>query len=190
MQQRSKRSGRAPPCRRRLTTAPAVRWSLANTGTHVGRLWGPTGALLASVTFTGETASGWQQANFSTPVAITANTVYVASYGLTIGHFSANWSYFTIAGFNNGSLHALQTPNGVYGTLGTRPVYTHQAANYWVDVVFKSTSSTAPAITSQPTGRTVAVGQIASFSVAASGTAPLSYQWQKNGAAISGATSS
>jgi len=164
--------------------------SLANTGTHVGRLWGPTGALLASVTFTGETASGWQQANFSTPVAITANTVYTASYGLTIGHFSANWSYFATAGYNNTPLHALQTPNGVYGTLGTRPVYTHQAANYWVDVVFRATSSTAPAISSQPASKTVTVGQTASFSVTATGTAPLSYQWQRNGAAISGAISS
>ena len=164
--------------------------SSANTGTHVGRLWGPKGALLASVTFTGETASGWQQANFSTPVAITANTVYVASYGLTIGHFSANWGYFTSAGYNNAPLHALQTPNGVYGTLGTHPVATHQAANYWVDVVFEATSSTAPSISSQPASKTVTLGQTASFSVTATGTTPLSYQWQKNGAAISGATSS
>jgi hypothetical protein len=164
--------------------------SSANTGTHVGRLWGPTGALLASVTFTGETASGWQQANFSTPVAITANKVYVASYGLTIGHFSANWSYFTSAGYNNAPLHAVQTPNGVYGTLGTHPVSTHQASNYWVDVVFKATSSTAPSISSQPASKTVTLGQAASFSVTATGTTPLSYQWQKNGAAISGATSS
>src|SRR4029077_76378 len=43
---------------------------------------------------------------------------------------------------------------------------------------------------SQPASKTVAVGQTASFSVTAKGTAPLSYQWQKNGAAISGATSS
>ena len=164
--------------------------SAANTGVHVGRLWGPTGALLASVTFTGETASGWQQANFSTPVAITANTVYVASYGLPIGHFSANWNYFATVGFNHAPLHALQAPNGVYGTLGTHPVSTHQAANYWVDVVFNGTSSTAPSITSQPTSKTVVMGQTASFSVTASGTAPLSYQWMKNGAAISGATSS
>jgi Domain of unknown function (DUF4082)/Domain of unknown function (DUF4091)/Abnormal spindle-like microcephaly-assoc'd, ASPM-SPD-2-Hydin/Immunoglobulin I-set domain len=162
----------------------------ANTGVHVGRLWGPTGALLASVTFTGETASGWQQANFSTPVAITANTVYVASYGLTIGHFSANWGYFTTAGYNSAPLHALQLPNGVYGTLGTHPVATHQAANYWVDVVFKVGSSTAPSITSQPTSKTVVAGQTASFSVTAAGTAPLSYQWMRNGAAISGAISS
>ena len=164
--------------------------SAANTGVHVGRLWSHTGALLAAVTFTGESASGWQQANFSSPVAITANTVYVASYGLTIGHFSANWNYFATSGFNNAPLHALQSPDGVYGNLGAYPVYTHQAANYWVDVVFRNSSATAPAITSQPTGSTVAVGQTASFSVAASGSAPLSYQWQKNGAAISGATSS
>jgi len=156
----------------------------------VGRLWSHTGALLASVTFTGETASGWQQANFSTPVAITANTVYVASYGLTIGHFSANWNYFATSGFNNAPLHALRTPDGVYGTLGTYPANTHQAANYWVDVVFKATSSTAPSISSQPASKTVAVGQTASFSVTAKGTAPLSYQWQKNGATIGGATSS
>jgi hypothetical protein len=164
--------------------------SSANTGVHVGRLWSHTGALLASVTFTGETASGWQQANFSYPVAITANTVYVASYGLTIGHFSADWNYFVTTGFNNTPLHALQSPNGVYGTPGAYPVNTHQAANYWVDVVFKVTSSTAPSISSQPASTTVAVGQTASFSVTATGTATLSYQWQKNGAAISGATSS
>ena len=36
-----------------------------NTGAHVGALWSNTGANLASVTFAGETASGWQQANFS-----------------------------------------------------------------------------------------------------------------------------
>jgi hypothetical protein len=49
---------------------------------------------------------------------------------------------------------------------------------------------TAPAITSQPTSQTVPAGQMATFSVAATGTAPLAYQWSKNGTAISGATSS
>jgi hypothetical protein len=48
----------------------------------------------------------------------------------------------------------------------------------------------APSITSQPASQTITAGQTATFSVTASGTAPLSYQWQKNGAAISGATSS
>ncbi|HYF49783.1 MAG TPA: PKD domain-containing protein [Planctomycetota bacterium] len=47
----------------------------------------------------------------------------------------------------------------------------------------------APSITTHPANRTVTVGQAATFSVTASGTAPLAYQWQKNGANISGANS-
>ena len=48
--------------------------------------------------------------------------------------------------------------------------------------------SAAPAITTQPTSRTVPVGASTTFSVAASGTAPLGYQWRRNGANIAGAT--
>src|SRR4029079_2964794 len=51
-----------------------------NTGTHVGNLWTTAGANLGTVTFTGETTTGWQQANFAAPVAISANTTYVVSY--------------------------------------------------------------------------------------------------------------
>src|SRR5262245_60008126 len=51
-----------------------------NTGTHVGHLWTGGGTLLASATFTGETATGWQQVSFASPVSISANTTYVASY--------------------------------------------------------------------------------------------------------------
>src|SRR5262249_16754246 len=47
----------------------------------------------------------------------------------------------------------------------------------------------APSIATQPASTTVTAGQTASFSVSANGTAPLSYQWQKNGANISGAPS-
>jgi hypothetical protein len=47
-----------------------------------------------------------------------------------------------------------------------------------------------PAISSQPRNVSVAPGQPASFSVTATGSAPLSYQWQRNGANISGATNS
>jgi PQQ enzyme repeat len=48
---------------------------------------------------------------------------------------------------------------------------------------------TGPSVTSQPQDQTVTVGSSAAFSVVASGTAPLLYQWQKNGANISGANS-
>ena len=63
-------------------TVTGVRFykSLTNTGTHVGNLRSSTGQLLASVTFANEPASGWQQANSSTPAAISANMTYVISY--------------------------------------------------------------------------------------------------------------
>jgi hypothetical protein len=47
----------------------------------------------------------------------------------------------------------------------------------------------APTITTQPANQTVTAGQTASFSVAAAGTTPLTYQWQKNGMDIPSATS-
>jgi len=50
--------------------------------------------------------------------------------------------------------------------------------------------ATAPSITTQPGSQSVTAGQTATFSVAATGTAPLSYQWKKNGLAVSGASSS
>ncbi len=45
-----------------------------NTGTHIGSLWTASGTLLASGTFSNESASGWVELDFSSPVAITANT--------------------------------------------------------------------------------------------------------------------
>src|SRR5207249_954450 len=53
-----------------------------------------------------------------------------------------------------------------------------------------SAAPLAPTITTQPVNQTVTAGQTTMFTVVASGTAPLSYQWQKNGANIAGATSS
>lgn len=50
-------------------------------------------------------------------------------------------------------------------------------------------TSGAPNITAQPLDQTVMVGATATFSVTATGNAPLSYQWQRNGTAIAGATS-
>jgi hypothetical protein len=53
-----------------------------------------------------------------------------------------------------------------------------------------NSGATAPSITSQPQNATVSVGQTATFSVGAAGSAPLSYQWQRNGTNIIGATGS
>ena len=49
--------------------------------------------------------------------------------------------------------------------------------------------ASAPTITTQPASQTVRIGDAVTFSVRASGTPPLAYQWRRNGAAIAGATS-
>ena len=68
-----------------------------NSGTHIGSLWSASGTLLASATFTGESASGWQQVNFSTPVAIAASTTYIAGYLAPNGHYSDTSNGFATA---------------------------------------------------------------------------------------------
>ncbi len=109
--------------------------SAANTGTHTASLWTSTGQLLATATFTGETASGWQQVNFATPVAITAGTTYVASYHTTSGHYAVNRNYFASA-FTSGPF-TVPANGGVflYGA-GGFPNQSYQSSNYWVDVLF------------------------------------------------------
>ena len=127
----------------------------ANTGTHVGTLWSGAGTQLATATFTAETASGWQQVNFATPVAITADTIYVASYFAPNGGYAGDNNYFAAGGVDRAPLHALQNGvsggNGVYdyGAGTVFPASTFQSSNYWVDVVF--TPTVAPVDTTPPT---------------------------------------
>jgi fibronectin type 3 domain-containing protein len=114
-----------------------------NTGAHVGHLWNRVGVLLASATFTNETASGWQEVIFSTPVQISANTTYVASYYSPSGYYTQEEWFFAFDGISNGPLHLLADgidgPNGVYkyGTSGF-PTSSYHSSNFWVDVVFET----------------------------------------------------
>jgi len=137
-----------------ITGIRFYKWSFS-TGTHSGHLWTNTGALLASITFTGETASGWQTAYFATPVAIAANTTYVASYFTTTG-YAVTTNYFTV-GVDNAPLHALKTGvdglNGVYLISKTSafPTQSTTSSNYWVDVVFNtSPTHMANSLADQP----------------------------------------
>ncbi|QSQ23342.1 DUF4082 domain-containing protein [Pyxidicoccus parkwayensis] len=121
----------------------------ANTGTHVGHLWSATGQLLATATFTGETATGWQQVTFSAPVAIAANTTYIASYHAPNGSYAFDNGGLA-SGVDVAPLHALPGTtsggNGVYkyGPAGTLPTDSFQNSNYWVDVVYQATGVPPP----------------------------------------------
>jgi hypothetical protein len=141
-----------------------------NTGTHVGNLWSSGGQSLATATFANETATGWQQVTFPNPVAVTANTVYVASYHTNTGNYAANNSFFASSGVDNPPVHLLQDGvsggNGVYAYSASSafPANTFQSGNYWVDVVF--TLGTAPTLTSiavTPANPTIAIGATQQF---------------------------
>ncbi len=166
-----------------------------NGGTHVGHLWTLSGTLLATATFTGETSSGWQQVSFASPVAISANTTYVASYSDPQGHYAANSGYFATAGVDNAPLHALADGvnggDGVFGTLGTFPTGSYQSTNYWVDVVFTYSPATHLAISAPASATTGAPFSVTVTALSASnGTAtalhrhrPLHQQRRPGGAA-------
>jgi len=130
--------------------------SAQNIGTHVGNLWSTSGTLLGSVTFSGESASGWQQADFASPVPVTANTTYVVSYHTDTGFYAGDGGFFASSGVTSGPLQALAdapgAANGLYHYGSSAfPTGSFNSANYWVDVVFNTTAgggdTTPPTVT-------------------------------------------
>lgn len=115
-------------------TVTGVRFwkDVSETGTHVGHLWDASGNMLAEVTVT-ETASGWQQATFPTPVTISAGTNYWISEFTADGTYVAtvNWPYPA----DNSPLHGTAAAFHYFGGFPDSPSLNN--ANYWVDVVFQ-----------------------------------------------------
>lgn len=173
------------------TQALGVRFykGAANTGTHSGSLWTISGTRLVTVTFTGETASGWQQMLFSSPVAISANTTYVVSYFAPNGRYANNADYFSST-YTSGILTAPATgtsPNGVYiyTTTSAFPTDTFGATNYWVDVIVAGVNDTTPP--TAPSGLSGSVnGTVVSLSWVASTDAVgvAGYRIYRNGSQV------
>jgi hypothetical protein len=110
--------------------------SSLDAGPHVGRLWSATGQVLATVTFSNETASGWQQQPLAAPVAIAANTEYVVTVTTGPGgYFVATYSGFA-TGLTSGHLHAPAGANGIFDSVGVFPTRTFSSSNYFRDIVF------------------------------------------------------
>jgi len=125
-------------------TVTAIRFykGNSNTGTHIGTLWSSTGSQLATVTFSGETTSGWQQATLSSPVSITANTVYTVSYFAPKGSYADDINYAWTR-VSASPLHVSGTAPGTfaYGTTAKYPNQSWQGSNYYVDLVFTPSGS-------------------------------------------------
>ena len=95
---------------------------------------------------------------------------------------------YTFTGLANGTYTIVPSHAGFTFTPSSQSM-TVNGANV-AGMNFTANGATvAPTITTPPANQTVAAGQTATFTVVAGGTAPLSYQWQKNGANITGATS-
>jgi hypothetical protein len=127
-----------------------------------------------------QSVTAGQTATFSVTAAGTAPLTYQWNKnGAPIsGATAASYTTpVTVVG-DNGTQFSVTVSNSVGNVTSSNAVLTVAAA------------SVAPSITTQPVSQTVTSGQTASFSVTATGTAPLTYQWNKNGAAISGATAS
>jgi hypothetical protein len=144
--------------------------------THVGNLWSSTGALLASAAFTNETSSGWQQVNFSNPVAIQPNTTYVVSFS-SGGYFGITSNYFSSSGVTSGPLQApsdATAGNGLYNSSGYFPDNDGSGMNFWVDVAFSPTSGTAvkTATTAATTGSGSTAGRSGYFIAVGSAATP------------------
>jgi hypothetical protein len=164
----------------------------SETGTHVGKIWSSTGQLLGSVTFTNETASGWQQQNLTTPITIAAGTTYTVSVN-TNGYYATTNSGLSSA-ITSGDITAL-AGGGMYGNVGTLPGQSYQNSNYFRDVVFSPTTANTPGsvsvsgTTSQGNTLTAAVADPDGLN-----GVTITYQWQQssNGTTwtnLSGATS-
>ena len=122
-----------------------------NNGTHTGSLWTASGTLLATGTFTNETASGWQSMQFTNAVPISANTTYVVSYWDPDGHYGSDAELFDWP-LNTPPLTAVKSDyvnvgggNGVYDPGGQGfPTLQSDGTSYAVDVIFDTTQPEGP----------------------------------------------
>ncbi len=98
------------------------------------------------------------------------------------------------------SLNGAAIPGATNSTLTVSNTQTANLGSYLVTITNAAGSTTSgtatlsglgslPVIGTPPQSASIVVGQNASFSVAASGWAPLTYQWRRNGYAITSATS-
>jgi hypothetical protein len=155
--------------------------TVENRGTHTGALWTSTGTLLAKVSFTAESTTGWQTATFAKPVTLSAGTSYVVSYHTPAGR------YFATERFIGTSVSAnLQVPSSnvgvyAYGTTSNFPTNTWHASQYWVDLTFAKTGSasvtpsapsTSATSTKAPSSSITPTAASTSTSIAPTSTAP------------------
>jgi hypothetical protein len=111
-----------------------------------------------------------------------------ASFDVTpsgLGPFAYQW-YHDSASISTGTNAILTLPSVSAADEGAYTVVVGNSSGSVTSAVATLTVLSPPSITAQPQGQTVAVGADVAFSVAANGTAPLTYQWRRNGLPVGG----
>ena len=126
-----------------------------------------------------QSVTAGQQATFSVTATGTAPLIYQWQKNSTdiSGATSSTYTTPATAIGDNGAEYSVVVGNSFYKVASSKATLTVTAA------------AVAPAITTQPANQSVTEGQTATFSVIATGTGTLTYQWKKGGTTISGATS-
>ena len=107
--------------------------------------------------------------------------------------FSYQWYYNNSTPVPGGGDSILTITNVQPSDAGSYSVIVSNVAGGAISsnaVLSVNTNPVAPVFTSQPASQVVLIGGTASFSAVAAGTAPITYQWSKNGVPVAGATSS
>lgn len=113
------------------------------TSSHVGRIYHHNSAsMVGSGTSSGESASGWQRIELSSPVSLTVGDTYYAfvrftdgNYHYTANYFGESWAGYGVGYLDVGPLTLLSSGRYDYGTNPAIPP-ANALTNYWVDVVF------------------------------------------------------
>ena len=137
----------------------------------------------AAPTITKQPAAQTVTAGASVTFSVTATAASSLTYQWSMnsaaitGATGATYNIADVPSADNGSTFQVAVTSGGKATLSSI-----------VKLTVTTPTSTAPTITTSPASKTVTVGQTAQFTVVATGTAPLTYQWSKNDVAIAGAT--
>jgi hypothetical protein len=169
-------------------TTPAA--ALTDNGSQfqvtVSNTLGSVTSNTATLSVSSSPAIGTQPANQAVTVGQTA-TFTVIAFGTAPLNYQWQKGGVNILGANSASY---TTPPTLSSDGGSQfEVTVSNASGSITSAAATLTVNVPPSITTQPVSQTVMAGQTATFTVAASGTVPLSYQWQKAGVTISGATS-
>ncbi len=115
-------------------------------------LWSSSGSVIARTSYSSPTSSGWQTVALATPVAVKANTDYVASYTAPGGKYAADQG--TLSSTKPVVNKNLTATAGLYDYGLGFPTRSYASSNYYADVMFSASTTSTGSTTTAPTTST------------------------------------